>query len=60
MVLQAAPSLCGILVYKNVTSRVTNRVSDGKLSIVSNFNKKFVVSLTYDGIVLTSGLDGSM
>ena len=39
------PSLWGILVYNDFTSRVTNRVSEGKSIIDCNFFKKSVVSL---------------
>ena len=40
------PSLCGMFVYSDVTSRVTRRVSSGKLFVKDcSFNRKSIVSL---------------
>ena len=50
------PSLCGRFVYSDVTSRVTKRVSSGRLfGKDCSFNKKSVVSLRWEGKVSTCG-----
>ena len=49
------PSSVGMLVYRDVTSSVTNRVPGGILPSVDIFCRKSVVSLMYDFVVLTRG-----
>ena len=43
------PSLCGILVYSDETSSVTNRELAGKVLMVRSLLRKSLVSLTKDG-----------
>ena len=50
------PSECGILVYNEVTSRVTRIESAGKLLRVLSLLRKWLVSLMYDGSLVTKGL----
>ena len=48
------PSSCGILVYSNLTSRVTRRVLGGRGGRFCNFTRESVVSLMYYGNFSTS------
>ena len=48
-VLALIPSLCGILVYNDETSSVTNQELGGKLPMVRSLLRKSLVSLTKDG-----------
>ena len=43
------PSLCGILVYSDETSSVTNKELAGKLLMVRSLLRKSLVCLTKDG-----------
>ena len=52
----SAPSSWGILVYRERTSNVTNRLPGGTLTTDLHFNRNSVVSLIYDGVFATSGL----
>jgi len=48
-------SLCGMLVYRDATSRVT-RIAPGEISLSElSLVKKWVVSLIYDGSLGASG-----
>ena len=49
------PSLFGMFVYGDFTSRVTRKQSFGIFFTLSNLCKKSVVSLTYEGMFLTIG-----
>ena len=51
----ATPSLCGMFVQRELTSRVTRIDPGGSISRVDSFLKKSVVSLRYDGICTTRG-----
>ena len=49
------PSLCGILVYDNETSSVTSKELADKLPVVRILLRKWLVSLTKDRSLWTSG-----
>ena len=52
--LQASiPSLCGMLVYRELTSYVSRMLPGGRGPKFEIFSKKSLVSLMYDGICMT-------
>ena len=59
--LQASiPSLCGMLVYKELTSKVSRMQSGGRGSKFEILRRKSLVSLKYDGNCMTRVVDGNL
>ena len=54
------PSMCGMLVYREETSKVTSNVLSGRLPNVESLLRKWVVSLMYEGSWQTNGLRMSL